>query len=52
MINDNTSDITDNDIIVAFEIKSDCNPLAVYLSYEGLYDLRSEKPEKNTLTLH
>ena len=39
MANDNTSDICDNDIIVAFEIRNNCNPLAIYLEYQGKGEL-------------
>ena len=35
MDNDSTSDICDNDIICAFEIRNNSNPLAIYLEYEG-----------------
>ena len=35
MDNDNISSICDNDIICAFEIRNNANPLAVYLQYEG-----------------
>ena len=35
MDNDNISSICDNDIICAFEIRNNSNPLAIYLQYEG-----------------
>jgi len=34
MATDNTSDISENDIIVAFELKNNSNPLAIYLEYQ------------------
>ena len=43
MATDNTSDISENDIIVAFELKNNSNPLAIYLEYQSkflfLYDM-------------
>jgi len=38
MATDNTSDISENDIIVAFELKNNSNPLAIYLEYQSKLD--------------
>ena len=37
MATDNTSDISENDIIVAFELKNNSNPLAIYLEYQSKF---------------
>ena len=44
MATDNTSDISENDIIVAFELKNNSNPLAIYLEYQSKFLLRPDRP--------
>ena len=44
MATDNTSDISENDIIVAFELKNNSNPLAIYLEYQSKFLFGPDRP--------
>ena len=44
MATDNTSDISENDIIVAFELKNNSNPLAIYLEYQSKFLFGPNRP--------
>ena len=47
MATDNTSDISENDIIVAFELKNNSNPLAIYLEYQSKFLFWPSRPSGN-----
>ena len=51
MATDNTSDISENDIIVAFELKNNSNPLAIYLEYQSKFFFQARtRPDGKGIT--